>query len=90
MKNFPTATFVSDTITQSGETYDAEGTLTIKGKANPVTLSFTLAVDGDTAKAEGGFMLDRRDYQLGTGSDFETEEWVKFPVGVNVSITATR
>ncbi|MBC6403502.1 MAG: YceI family protein [Hyphomonadaceae bacterium] len=87
---FPTASFVSDAITPGESSYSARGTLTIKDNSNPATLSFTLDVDGNVARAKGGLTLDRRDYEIGTGSDFQTGEWVGFPVDVNLDIIATR
>ncbi|MDJ0933138.1 MAG: YceI family protein [Breoghania sp.] len=71
--SFPTATFTSDEIVSTGEgTYDALGTLTIKDIAMPMTLPFTLKVDGDTAKAQGGSTLERQDYKIGSDVDEET------------------
>jgi polyisoprenoid-binding protein YceI len=87
---YPVARFESQTIEATSEGYRASGDLTIKGQTQPVNLDFTLNVDGKSARAQGGFSLDRRDFDIGTGSDFETEEWVAFPVEVNLDIVANR
>ncbi|NVK33709.1 MAG: YceI family protein [Rhodobacteraceae bacterium] len=70
--DFPTATFVSDSITsKGGNAYEAAGTLSIKDTSAPVTLDFTLDIDGDTAHAVGSTTLDRSNFGLGSnvGSD---------------------
>ncbi len=90
MKTFPHATFISEQISKTDTGYDAIGELSIKGIGRPATLSFTLDVQGNTAHAIGGFAMDRRDFSLGTSSDFQTEEWVKFPIDVKIDIWATR
>lgn len=69
--------------------YEAVGDLTIKGVTREVVLPFTLSIDGDIATVEGGFTLDRTNWDLGTG-DWSTEEIVGFPVEIEVSLTAER
>lgn len=90
-KAFPVATFKSDTITAAGDdAFSAAGELTLKGISKPVVLNFTLNVTGDTATAEGTIAMNRTDFNVGTGSDFKDESWVKFPVRANMTITANR
>ena len=70
---FPKATFTSNEIVSTGgDSYDAVGTLTIKDIAVPMTLPFTLKIDGDTAKAKGGSTLERQDYKIGSEIDDAT------------------
>ena len=91
MAAFPLATYSSRDI--SGDLtsgYSANGVLSIKGLERPVTLNFTVDLDGSNAAASGTAQFSRTDFNLGTGSDFETEDWVKFPVGVLINISATR
>ncbi len=88
MKLYPTATFISNEISKTDAGYAAGGTLSIKGISQDATLSFTLTVTGNTARAIGGLTLDRRDFKLGESADFANEDWVKFPVIVKVDITA--
>ena len=91
MTSFPLASYSTSDISGSkAEGFTANGILSIKGIERPVELSFTVNEDGNTAKANGTARFSRMDFDIGTGSDFETEEWVKFPIEVLVSITATR
>lgn len=70
---FEHATFTSNEVVSTGEgSYDAVGTLTIKDISMPMTLPFTLAIDGDTAKARGGSSLERQDYKIGGDVDEAT------------------
>lgn len=88
---FPLATFSSEKISSiGGDNFEAEGKLRIKGISKTVKLVFSLQVDGDTALAIGGTDLNRQDFNLGEGPDFETEDWVKFPVEIKFNIAATK
>lgn len=91
VKSFPLATYSAREITGSRASgYTAKGLLSIKGVERPVTLTFSVEAEGDKAVASGTARFSRADFNVGTGSDFETEEWVKFPIEVLVNITATR
>jgi polyisoprenoid-binding protein YceI len=85
---FPTATFTTDAITASGTGYVAEGTLTIRGHAEKVSLPFTLAIEGDTAMMNGSVTIDRSKFQLGSGS--WQDKSVANEVQVKVSVTASK
>ena len=86
----PTATFAADIRDAEGEnTYVADGTLTLKGVEAPVTLPFTLEIDGDTAQMDGTLTLDRRTFDIGV-ENYADESSVQFDVAVDVSVTATR
>jgi len=54
VKKFPKAVFQSDDFvkTSNGQ-YEARGTLSMKGKSQPLTLPFTLDIDGARAEMEG-------------------------------------
>lgn len=89
-REFPTASFVSETVRNvGGDAYEADGTLTIRNNALPVTLPFTLTVNGDTATAAGELTIDRRDYDVGTG-DWASGSIVGTDVTILVDLTATR
>jgi polyisoprenoid-binding protein YceI len=75
----PEARFTSEEIRAVEGGYEAVGTLTIKGESNPLTLPFTLTVDGDRATAEGLFVLNRAAFGVGGG------DWGD--VGPSVSVT---
>ena len=91
VKSFPLATYSATDISgsQAGG-YTANGVLSIKGIERPVTLSFTVETEGDMATARGSARFSRQDFKVGTGADFDNEDWVKFPIEVLVSLTATR
>ena len=86
---FPRAEFRSTSVSRTGSLYEAPGILSLKGVERPVTLAFTLEIEGDRAVADGQFRLDRTDYSVGTG-EFGTEEFVDNDVNVLVHIEATR
>ena len=75
-------------IQRSGGGYSATGTLSLAGAKVPLTLPFTLAIDGDSALMQGQVTLDRRDF--GIGEKYPDEVSVGFSVGVTVTLTATR
>lgn len=88
---FPYALFSSTQIEKlEGNNYAASGDMTLKGIAKPVRLVFSLDITGDRAIADGGFEIDRRDFNVGTSDDFKDESWVKFPVAIRVHIEAKR
>jgi cytochrome b561/polyisoprenoid-binding protein YceI len=83
----PTATFVAE-ILPAASGYVAEGTLSLRGVDRPVSLPFTLLVEGDTATMTGSTVLDRRDF--GMGPSYGDEASVGFPVTVTVDLVAQR
>ena len=90
IKAFPRATFVSRKITAAGPgRYVAQGDLTIRNATHAVTLPFTLAITGDTAKMAGSLPLDRSAFGVGQGQ-FKTGDTVALKVQVNIAITAKR
>lgn len=83
------ARFVASRVTGSAGRFVASGTLTLRGRAVPVTLPFTYAVAGDTATVVGQLNLDRRRWSIGSDSD-STAEYVAFAVPVVVRVVAKR
>ena len=91
IKAHPVATFKSDDISKTAPgAFSAAGTMTLKGISNPAVLTFDLETTGDSAVADGRFTVNRTDYNVGTGSDFKDESWVKFPVKISMHIEASR
>lgn len=89
-EEFPTARFVADITEAEGENaYLADGTLTLKGAEMPLSLPFTLVIDGDTAQAQGETVIDRRDFGIGTTS-YKDESTIAYDVTVSVDLTAQR
>ncbi len=87
---FPTATFKATRFTQkSGNSYLAEGMLSIKGISRPVTIPFTLTVSGPRGHVTGKAQILRTDFNVGMG------EWAKADpvareVTVNIDLIATK
>ncbi len=87
---FPTAVFAGDIRAAEGENaYVAEGTLSMKGAEVPLTLPFTLTLDGGTATMDGRVTLDRREYGIGTAS-YQDGSTVGHDVAVDIALTARR
>lgn len=85
--NFPTAVFAGE-ITADGDNYVADGNLTIKDISAPISLPFTLTLEGDTAEMAGAVVIDRRTFQIGQSMSDESN--LAFAVTVNIALTATR
>jgi polyisoprenoid-binding protein YceI len=86
---FSTAKFETREINRKGaDAYEAVGTLTLRGVNAPLTLPFTLAIDGTSAEAKGHVELNRRTFGIGQGP-WATDQWVAFEVGVDIDVTAT-
>ncbi len=73
-----------------GEHYVAEAILTLRDKAKTVTLPFTLTIAESKAYVTGQLTLDRRDFGIGRGPQWETDQWVGYPVAVAIEIEAER
>ncbi|MBM2577743.1 cytochrome b/b6 domain-containing protein [Jannaschia sp. Os4] len=84
---FPTATYVAD-LRPEGDGYVAEGTFALRGVEVPLTLPFTLEIDGDRAVMGGATAVDRRDF--GMGETYPDESSVGFSVAIDVALTAVR
>ncbi len=86
----PQATFTSTAIEKKADgSYQAKGTLSLRGFAHPVVLPFTLQIQGATAHAKGHAELIRTDFGVGQGA-WSSSQWVALEVGVDVDIVATR
>jgi len=85
---FPTATFESSSIRLiSAGHYEAQGKLTIRNVTKPLTLPFTLAVQGQDAHATGHVQLVRTNFGVGQGP-WVSGQWVALEVGVDFDLTA--
>ena len=68
VRMFPSASFVSTKIKAlSASRYEVSGPLTIKGRAVPITATFTLKTEGAAAVFDGGFTMKRIDFAIGEG-----------------------
>ncbi|MCR9108700.1 cytochrome b/b6 domain-containing protein [Marivita sp. XM-24bin2] len=84
---FPTARFSAD-ILKTADGYTADGTLTLRGLAQPISLPFDLTVDGNLAQMQGSAVLDRRNFEIGQGMTDAGQ--LGFEVNVSVDLTAER
>ena len=86
----PRARFRSTSIVhRGGNRYRAPGTLSLHGQSRPVTLDFTLDIDGDTAQAEGSATLNRTAFGVGTG-EWAATDGIADPVSVTFKFSARR
>ncbi len=85
---FPTAVFAADITSDGSGGYIADGTLTIKDIAAPLTLPFTLNIEQDTAQMDGSVVIDRRTFNIGQSMSDESN--LAFAVTVDIALTATR
>jgi len=89
--DFPKAVFQTTSfVWKAGALYDVHGTLTLKGVSKPIVLPLTIAINGDTATAKGEVTLQRKDFHVGQGGQFETGKPVALAVKVMVNLTARR
>lgn len=87
---FPTAHFVTKSFThKSSGDYVAQGSLTLKGVTQPITLPFTLTINGKTAHMVGSAVVMRNLFNVGTGQ-WAAADPVAHEVKVNIDITATQ
>jgi polyisoprenoid-binding protein YceI len=86
----PKATFTASKFRKTGEgKFVADGTLDLRGVKKPLSLPFTLKIDGDTATARGVTTLDRTAFGVGQGEWASTDQ-IGGKVKVNFAITAKR
>lgn len=84
------AVFRSTSVRATGPGhYRAAGYLSLKGVRRPVTLTFTLAIAGDTAKVSGKGRINRGDFGVGTG-EWEDSDRIPGPVAISFDFTAIR
>jgi len=87
-KKFPKAVFQSNNFTKTGDTsYEAVGSLSMKGVSQPLTLPFSLNIENGIADMEGQLTLDRTLWEVGSGA-WSTDEWVSTAVIIDVKIKA--
>lgn len=68
VKNFPTAKFISTSVKKlENNRYEVLGKMSIKGKTNPMTISFEFKSQNQNATFEGNFVLKRSQFGIGEG-----------------------
>mgnify|MGYP003365244512 CR=1 FL=1 len=87
---FPSAVFDAQSLrVKGGDAYEAIGTLAIRGISKPVTLPFTLDINGSTIHVKGHLDLVRSAFGVGQGA-WATGQWVALEVRVDLDVTAQR
>jgi len=91
VKLFPQAVFTAAKFTKTeNNSYQADGTLTIKGKTVPITLSFVMEEYSQTqAKAKGSATIKRTAFGIGQGEWAKTDT-IKDEVKVEFTLLANR
>ena len=88
VKKFPKAVFQSTDFSKTGDdSYEAAGTLSIKGVSQPLTLPFSLTIKNGIANMNGQVMIDRTLWEIGSGA-WSTDEWVSTAVVIDIKIKA--
>ncbi|HRK71772.1 MAG TPA: YceI family protein [Micropepsaceae bacterium] len=89
VSGFAEATFETTAFrAMGGDAYEADGILTLRGVAKPVTLPFTLTIADGVAVMDGAVTLNRGDFGVGQG-EFTGDTPVALAVKVVVHIKAT-
>lgn len=91
VKIFPQAMFDSNHFTKTGDkTYQADGTLTIRGKSLPLKLNFTIEnYSANKAQVKGSTTLKRSAFNIGSGEWAKTDN-VKDDVQINFAVSAVK
>jgi polyisoprenoid-binding protein YceI len=88
--HFPRATFVAHGFQPAGPgRYLAAGVLTLRGVAKPLTLPFTLAITGTSAKMSAQVALNRLAFGVGQG-EWQATDTVPAAVTVHIDLAARR
>jgi len=83
----PSGVFETTAFRASGsDTFEADGTLSIRGVKVPVIFTFQFKATGDTAKLTGKTALKRTAFGIGKGSDADGT-WVSLDIPVEVTVT---
>ncbi len=87
---FRKATFTSTEVRAVGEhNYIVDGMLSLRGISLPLSLPFTLKINGEEAHVEGITTLDRLDFGIGQSAD-PTAEYVGRKITISLSMSAAR
>jgi polyisoprenoid-binding protein YceI len=83
--HFPTAHYVTRSITKTAAGYTASGALTLRGVTKDVPINFQFTPSAAGAKLEGSAQLKRLDFGAGQG-DWKSTEWVGDTVKISFSL----
>ena len=82
---FPSAHYVTRSITKTAAGFSAMGALTLRGVTKDVPIDFQFSPGPAAAKLAGGAKLKRLDFGAGQG-DWKTTEWIGDVVKVSFSL----
>jgi polyisoprenoid-binding protein YceI len=89
IKRFPKARFeVKHFTPKGGNAYEALGTLSLRNVSRDIVLPFTLDIKDGVAHAKGYVELLRNNFGVGQ-NEWSKDDYVGFPVGVDVDLVAT-
>jgi polyisoprenoid-binding protein YceI len=83
--HFPTAHYVTKSISKTAAGYTATGSLTLRGVTKDVPIDFQFATSGNLAKLEGTAKLKRLDFGVGQG-DWKSTDQIADAVKVGFSL----
>jgi polyisoprenoid-binding protein YceI len=83
--HFPTAHYVTKSVTKTATGFTATGSLTLRGVTKDVPIDFQFVSTGVQAKLDGTAKLKRLDFGVGQG-DWKSTEWVADAVKINFSL----
>jgi polyisoprenoid-binding protein YceI len=83
--HFPTAHYVTRSVTKTATGYTAVGALTLHGVTKDVPINFQFVSSGATAKLDGTANLKRLEFGVGQG-DWKSTEWIPDAVKVSFSL----
>jgi polyisoprenoid-binding protein YceI len=84
--HFPSAHYVTKSITKTAAGYSAVGSLTLRGVTKDVPIDFQFAAASAGAKLEGTAKLKRLDFGVGQG-DWKSTDQIADAVRVSFSLT---
>ncbi|HSD41301.1 MAG TPA: YceI family protein [Burkholderiales bacterium] len=86
VRDHPRIAFASLSVETRGDGQRARGTLEIKGKRREMEVPFRLAVGSGRPTVSGSLVLNRLDYDIGTG-EWSNTEWLGAQVKVDFEAT---
>ncbi|GGF78407.1 hypothetical protein GCM10011338_33520 [Alteromonas lipolytica] len=83
--DFPSAHYLSSNIHTEDGKFIAHGELTLKGTTKPITVVFNWQEENGIAKFTGSATIDRREFEIGSGS-WATNESVAYEVVLDIDL----
>lgn len=87
-KKYPQAKYISESIRTEGDGFVADGQLQLKGVVKPLTVRFQWQSQDDSAQFIGTALIDRRAFNIGSGSWAEDDS-IGFEVVLDIQLELT-